>query len=52
MMPLFRNLRLTCRVVVDNLADDPFQFFLQASRRLPAKLVTPASTSLGTPWNA
>ncbi|MCO4276563.1 glycosyltransferase family 4 protein [Pseudarthrobacter sp. HLT3-5] len=46
MTPLFRNLGLTGRVVADNLADDPFQFFLQASRRLPAKFVTPAARLL------
>lgn len=40
---LFRNIRLTCQIVADNLRDDPFQFLLQASRRLPAHLVTPAA---------
>ncbi|TLM72959.1 glycosyltransferase [Pseudarthrobacter sp. NamB4] len=39
---LFRNLRLTCQAVADNLGDDPFQFLLQVSRRLPAGVVTPA----------
>ncbi|MDQ0677296.1 glycosyltransferase involved in cell wall biosynthesis [Arthrobacter pascens] len=46
MKPWFRNLRLACGVVADSLADDPFQFLLQASRRLPAELVTPAARML------
>lgn len=46
MTRLLRNLRLTCRVVADNLADDPFLFFLQVSRRLPARVVTPAARLL------
>ncbi|MGF9648030.1 glycosyltransferase family 4 protein [Pseudarthrobacter oxydans] len=40
---LFRNIRLTSQTVANNLGDDPFQFFLQVSRRLPARLVTPAA---------
>lgn len=40
---LFRNFRLTCQTAADSLGDDPFQFFLQASRRVPARLVTPAA---------
>ncbi|WP_247042192.1 glycosyltransferase family 4 protein [Arthrobacter rhizosphaerae] len=43
MTRLFRNLRLTCRVVAENLMDDPFQFFLQVSRKLPPRLVIPAA---------
>lgn len=46
MMRLFRNLRLTCHVVADNFADDPFQFFLQVSRKLPAKFMQPAARLL------
>ena len=46
MIPLLSNLRLACGVVADNLADDPFLFVLQASRRLPARLVTPAARLL------
>lgn len=46
MTGLFRNLRLACRVVAENLVDDPFQFFLQVSRRLPPRLVTPAARLL------
>lgn len=43
MTSLFRNLRLTYRAVADNLAEDPFQFFLQASRRVPAGIVIPCA---------
>jgi glycosyltransferase involved in cell wall biosynthesis len=46
MRSLLRNLRLTCRIVADNLVEDPFQLFLQASRRLPAKYVTSAARLL------
>ncbi|KSU78673.1 Glycosyltransferase involved in cell wall bisynthesis [Pseudarthrobacter enclensis] len=51
MSPLYRNLRLTCRTVIENLADDPFHFILQTSRRLPARLVIPAARRFlgGTP---
>ena len=42
-MSMFRNLRLTYRAVADNLAEDPFQFFLQASRRVPAAIVIPCA---------
>lgn len=46
MTPLLSNLRTTVRVVADNLVDDPFLFFLQASRRLPARIVTRAAQLL------
>lgn len=38
-----RNLRLAAQAVVDNLVEDPFHFFLQLSRRLPARWVRPAA---------
>lgn len=43
MTSFLRNLRLTYRAIVDNLAEDPFQFFLQTSRRVPGRIVTPCA---------
>ncbi|MUU72411.1 glycosyltransferase [Pseudarthrobacter sp. GA104] len=46
MRSMWRNLRLTFRTVADNLVDDPFQLYLQVSRRLPAKYVILAARLL------
>lgn len=43
MRPLIRNVRLTGRTVADHLGDDPFHFLLQASRKLPSRLIIPAA---------
>jgi glycosyltransferase involved in cell wall biosynthesis len=48
MRSVLRNLGLTCRIVASNLVEDPFQLFLQASRKLPAKYVISLARLLTT----